>query len=323
MTLTIDPGIFLKSAVTSETQAFNEATIAELMEAGDMWTVPASKIRKDRKEGKGIFPLDPPEPSAVDISIETPGGVLPLRHFKPRKGEARGTYFHIHGGGWVLGSADGQDGRLQQIADNCQLHCLSVDYRLAPEHPYPAGPDDCEHAANWLIDGDHDFNTSFLAIGGESAGANLCVVTMLRLRDALGACPFHAANLTAGVYDLGQTASAGNWGTKKLILTTRDMQMFAARYVQGTKDLRDPDLSPLFARLHDLPPALFSVGTEDLLLDDSLQMATLWHASNGNARLDVTPGGCHVFQSFPDLTIARQSNARIDSFLCETCEVSQ
>lgn len=323
MTLTIDPSLFLQSAISQETLEFNETVLSQLMQTGDMWAVPASKVRQDRKEGKGIFPLDLPEPSALDISIETHNGELPIRHFKPSKSQARGTYFHIHGGGWVLGSADGQDGRLQQIADNCQLHCLSVDYRLAPEHPYPAGPDDCEHAAKWLIGGDHSLNTSFLAIGGESAGANLCVVTMLRLRDALGRCPFHAANLTAGVYDLGQSASARNWGTKKLVLTTRDMKMFAARYVQGSQDIRNPDLSPLFARLHDLPPALFSVGTQDLLLDDSLQMATLWHASNGNARLDVTPGGCHVFQSFPDLTIARQSNARIDSFLCEICETTQ
>ena len=209
------------------------------------------------------------------MPIETPHGKLGLRLFKPRSGNSLGSYLHINGGGWVLGSAAAHDERLQQMADNCALDCISVDYRLAPENPYPAGPDDCELAAPWLLEGAHDLNTNYLTIGGESAGAHLSALTLLRLRDRLGTCAFHAANLTAGVFDLWQTPSSRNWGTERLILATRDMQMFASNYVQGRHNYRDPDVSPLYADLNGMPPALFSVGTKDLLLDDTLQMAML------------------------------------------------
>ena len=312
----IAPKLFLDEAIDDETRNHNEQIMALQAEAGDMWENTAAQIRQARLDGGGPFPLEAAEPTAENIDIENcDGHSIALRIFKPKSDAARGTYLHIHGGGWALGSHDGQDERLQEIADNCALNCVSVDYRLAPENPYPAGPDDCETAAKWLLEGDHQLNTQVLSIGGESAGAHLSVLTMLRLRDDLGACPFHGVNLTAGVYDLGQSPSAKNWGTRKLILNTRDMQMFAAGYLQNGENMRDPDVSPFFADLHGMPPALFSVGTKDLLLDDSLLMASRWHAKNGNAELHVAPGGCHVFQSFRHLRIAKESNARIDAFL--------
>ncbi|MEP1206516.1 MAG: alpha/beta hydrolase [Rhizobiaceae bacterium] len=320
MSLTINPELFRPSSILEETRLFNDEIIALLQDAPDMWSVPIATVRQNRLKGKGPFPLEVAEETASQLTIETANGDLDLRLFKPKSGAANGCYLHIHGGGWVLGNATGQDGRLQQIADNCQLNCISVEYRLAPENPYPAGPDDCEQAALWLLQADHGLDTSFLAIGGESAGAHLSALTLIRMRNRLGHCPFHAANLTAGVFDLGQTPSARNWGTERLILATRDMQQFASNYVQGKHDYREPDISPLYAELGGLPPALFSVGTRDLLLDDTLQMATLWHAQNGNAQLDVAPGGCHVYHSFPQLKIARDSNQRIDSFLNATRE---
>ncbi|NKB53061.1 MAG: alpha/beta hydrolase fold domain-containing protein [Rhizobiaceae bacterium] len=315
MTLTIDPELFLETSISDETRRFNQQVIATLQDAPDIWSMPITTVRQNRLKGQGPFPLEAVEETARNLEIATPHGKLELRLFKPRSAVALGSYLHIHGGGWVLGSATAHDERLQQIADNCQLDCVSVEYRLAPEHPYPAGPDDCEQAALWLLNGEHELNTSFLSIGGESAGAHLSALTLIRLRNRIGSCPFHAAVLTAGVFDLGQTPSARNWGTEKLILATRDMQMFATNYVQDAHDYRNPDISPLYSDLNGLPSALFSVGTKDLLLDDTLQMATLWHARNANAQLDVFPGGCHVFQGFPQLKIARDSNTRIDQFL--------
>ncbi len=314
--LTIDPKFFLESSIDPEVREFNAQTVDLLKARPDMWSMPAQLVRQARVEGKGPFPLEPEEQTARELEIDLGSdALLPVRIFQPKSGNSHGSYLHLHGGGWVIGSASAQDTRLQEIADRCQLTCISVEYRLAPEHPYPAGPDDCEAAALWLANGDHNFDRRFLAIGGESAGAHLCAVTLIRLRDRHGLMPFQAANLTAGVYDLGQTASSANWGDKKLILNSRDMQKFVQRFVQGAKPLTDPDISPLYADLSDLPPALFSIGTKDLLLDDSLLMATRWHAANGNAQLDVTPGGCHVFQTFRHLKIATRSNELIDSFL--------
>lgn len=312
--LLIDPNLFQSAAVCEETRLFNAKARAELAKAPDMWGVSPAKSRKARAEGRGFFPLEPSEPTATTIPIDGPAGPLDLRHFTPKQADARGTFLHFHGGGWQVGAADAHDTRLQEMADRTGMEILTLEYRLAPEHPYPAGPDDCEAAALWLADGDHAFTKPF-AIGGESAGAHLAAVTLLRLRNRHNIAPFAGAILTAGVYDLGQTASAKNWGPEKLVLNTRDMLMFAGGFLQNGEDRRDGDVSPLYAPLKDMPPALFSVGTEDLLLDDTLMMATRWHAANGNAELHVTPGGCHVFQNLRHLKIAQESNQRIDDYL--------
>ncbi len=315
--LPIDPALFHPDAISTQTHAFNRDIIDRFGDAPDMWQFEPKDIRAARTSGNGPFPVDPLDQHAETITIEGRRGPIELRVLHPRNTKPRGTYLHFHGGGWVIGAAEAQDVRLRAIAEGCSLSAVSVEYRLAPEHPYPAGPDDCETAAHWLLQQDEIFNNSFLAIGGESAGAHLAALTLLRLRDKLGDCPFHAANLTAGVFDLGQTPSAKNWKGEKLILSKRDMLMFTANYLQGGEDTRDPDVSPFYASLEGMPPALFSIGTCDLLLDDSVLMASRWHAANGNAQLDVVPGGCHVFQNFPNLDIAQESNARIDAFLVE------
>jgi acetyl esterase/lipase len=101
-----------------------------------------------------------------------------------------------HGGGWVLGGADLQDPMLERIADNTGQAVVAVEYRLAPEHPYPAGPDDCEAAAVWLVqNGKKEFGTGVLTIGGESAGGHLTAVTILRMRDRHGYTGFRGANI--------------------------------------------------------------------------------------------------------------------------------
>src|SRR5439155_19280503 len=112
----------------------------------------------------------------------------------------------------------------ERVAHRCEFAVVSVDYRLAPECHYPAGPDDCEAAALWLAaNAQTDFGTDRLLIGGESAGANLAVVTLLRLRDRYAFRGFRAANLVFGVYDLSGTPSAPLLGVGALTLTGRSM----------------------------------------------------------------------------------------------------
>jgi acetyl esterase len=196
---------------------------------------------------------------------------------------------------------------------------ISVDYRLAPEHPYPAGPDDCEDAALWLLDrGAKELGApERLTIGGESAGAHLAVTTLLRLRDRHGVSgAFRAANLVYGVYDLSMTPSQRNWGDRNLVLSTPIMRWFGACFTgdRSLDELRDPDLSPLYAELHDLPPALFTVGDQDPLLDDSLFMAARWGAAGNDAELEVWPESVHGFNLFP-LALARAANEVQHEFL--------
>jgi acetyl esterase len=113
----------------------------------------------------------------------------------------RGFDLHLHGGGWVLGGADMQDPMLERIADNTSQAVVGVAYRLAPEHPYPAGPDDCEAAAAWLVqNGKKEFGTDALTIGAESAGGHLTAVTILRMRDRYGYTRFRGANIVYGAF---------------------------------------------------------------------------------------------------------------------------
>jgi acetyl esterase len=310
-----DPSIFLPDAVDAETKAFNADIVAKLAALPDMWSVPPQVVRDNRRKGGGPFPLAPRSPRAQEIVIDGPAGPLVLRGVAPR--EPAGVDLHSHGGGWTLGAADLQDDMLEALADTCGLAAVSVEYRLAPEHPYPAAPDDCEAAALWLArEAKSRFGTNRLFIGGESAGAHLSVITLLRLRDRHGLRPFRGANLNAGCYDLSGTPSVRRWGSEKLILNTRDIFQFASFFLRQGGDLRDPDISPLYADLTGLPPALFTVGTRDPLLDDSLFMAQRWRAAGNPADLAVWPGGAHVFTTF-DTNLARQARARMDTFLME------
>lgn len=313
--LDLDPVLFTDAAIPPAARRLNRGIVAVLTEAPDMWSRPVAAVRKARLEGKGTFPLLPPDPDARDIEIEGPRGSIRLRTIRPKTRPERGTFLHIHGGGWVMGTPDEGDQRLRRHAEATGLASVSVDYRLAPEYPYPAGPDDCEAAALWLLSEASGFDRDFLAIGGESAGAHLAVVTLLRLRDRHGVSPFRAANLVAGCYDLGGTPSVRNWGDEKLVLNTRDVMNFADNYLQQNEDRRDPDVSPLYASLDGLPPALFSCGTKDLLLDDTLMMATRWHTAGLGVEMGIFPGGCHVFQNFPDEENSRASLAQMETFL--------
>jgi acetyl esterase len=309
----IDPTLFDPSRISDEIKAQNAEILARLAALPDPWSVPLAMVRERRRQGIGPFPPMPKSPRAQVIEIEGPAGPLPLRIIAPEN--PRGIYLHIHGGGWTWGTADEQDPYLDRMADKCGLAVVSVEYRLAPEDPYPAAHDDCEAAALWVVsEGTRRFGTDRLFIGGESAGAHLSAATLLRLRDRHGLTPFRGANLFAGCYDLSLTPSVVNWGPDKLVLNTRDVRIFADNLCGPLVDRRDPDLSPLYADLEGMPPALFSVGTQDLLLDDTLFMAARWASFANKADLAVWPGGCHVFIRY-ESAMAEQALSRIDAFV--------
>lgn len=309
----IDPTLFDPSSVSEEIEAQNAEILARLSASPDPWSVPVEAVREARRQGLGPFPPLPKSPRAKTIEIDGPAGPLPLRLIVPEN--PKGVYFHIHGGGWTWGTADEQDPYLDRMADHCGLAVVSVEYRLAPENPYPAAHDDCEAAALWVVrEAKARFGTERLFIGGESAGAHLSAATLLRLRDRHGLTPFRGANLFAGCYDLSLTPSVLNWGTDKLVLNTRDVRIFADNLCGPHPDRRDPDLSPLYAGLEGMPPALFSVGTRDLLLDDTLFMAARWASFANRTELAIWPGGCHVFIRY-ESAMTERALARIDAFV--------
>ncbi len=301
-----------EAEMLAETRAFNQALEAILATQPAIHTLPPEETRRARREGRGVFPPLVFVEQARTLSIPGRAGEIALRILEPE--QPRGAYLHIHGGGWTIGSADGQDVLLWEIAQATGLTAVSVEYRLAPEHPFPAAPDDCEDAALWLIEN----HSGRLAIGGESAGAHLAAMTLLRLRDLHGISPrtFAAANLVFGVYDLTGTPSHRLWGDRELLLSSPVMDWFADCFLSGMadEDRRAPTVSPLYAELHDLPPALFSCGTADPLLDDSLFMEARWRQAGNESTLSLWPEGIHAYTAFP-IEIGRRSRAEQVAFL--------
>jgi acetyl esterase/lipase len=303
--------------VAEQTRAYNQTlseTLAALPAHHELDDPPASRAARER--GDGPFPAPVRLDEGEDRMVPGRAGGVPLRVFTPPV--VRGVYLHIHGGGWTLGTAGGQDILLWRLARAAEAAVVSVGYRLAPEHPYPAGPDDCEDAARWLLDrAGQEFGTDRLTIGGESAGAHLAVVTLLRL--GARAAAFRAAQLTFGAYDLSMTPSQRQWGELNLSLSTPIMAWFYDQFLPGmsAEERRRPDVSPLYADLRGLPPARFVVGTQDPLLDDTLFMAARWEAAGNEAVLEVVAEAAHGFVQFP-LKVAERELAAQEEHIAKT-----
>ncbi|HEX8416504.1 MAG TPA: alpha/beta hydrolase [Methylobacterium sp.] len=315
----IDHALFDPATIDPETKRLNAEIVAAHAAQEDPWSLPIAEVRARRRRGTQASPAMPRSARAETLTIAGPGGPLALRVIRPdvrRWPKARGAYLHIHRGGWVWGAADEQDPWLERIADRCGFVCLSVEYRLAPEHPYPAALEDCEAAALWLSGpGRAELGVTSLTIGGESVGAHLAVMTLLRLRDHHNLPrAFRGANLNAGFFDLGLTPSVRNWGEERLVVNTRDLTTFANDFCADGVDRRRPDVSPLYAELKGLPPALFSVGTNDPLLDDTLYMSARWAAAGNGGHTAIYPGGCHVFVRYPG-PLTERALELIDRFL--------
>ncbi len=314
---TPDPATLL-----AETRAFNEELESLLATIPAVNTVPPEQSRRARREGRGIFPAPVYVQEARVIEIDGPAGPIPLRIIAP-EGQARGTFLHFHGGGWTLGEADAQDVRLQRLARETGLTVVSVDYRLAPENPYPAGPDDCEAAAVWLLSDEAQATigaSGSRAVGGDSAGGQLAAATLLRLRDRHGIMgAYGAAVLQYGSFDLSMSPSQRLWGDRNLVLSTPIIAWFADQFVPGRtpEERRDPDISPLFADLSGMPPAIFTVGTADALLDDTLFMEARWRAAGHVTELRIWSEAPHGFVSLP-MTVADAALAAEHHFLRRT-----
>ena len=309
-----DPALFSDAAIDPATAKLNTDMIELLTSQPEWWIVGAAAARAARRRGEGPFPAPVMSSRARTLTITGKDGNEIALHViaSPRP---RGIYLHLHGGGWVLGGADMQDPMLERIADNTGQAVVAPEYRLAPEHPYPAGPDDCEAAAAWLVqNGKKEFGTDVLTIGGESAGGHLTAVTVLRMRDRHGYSGFRGANIVYGAFDLSMTPSQRQFGDTRLVLRTIDIQQFYNAFLPTITDRRMPDISPLYADLKNLCPALFSVGTKDALLDDTLFMHAHWIAAGNQAELAIYPGGVHGFTLFPR-ALSKSATAKTDAFL--------
>jgi acetyl esterase len=275
---------------------------------------PLERVRKQREQFATTYQ---PAPEAIEREI---AGVR-CRVFVP-KGSASAVYLHFHGGGMMLGVPEMNDAGNLALSQRFGMAVVSVDYRLAPEHPYPAGPDDGVAVAAWLLaNAEAEFGSARLLIGGESAGGYMAAAVLLRMRDELGAGDrVDGANLVFGVYDWGRSASQRGVrpGSGADMLEPDGIRFFCDCYLPGLTDdqRRDPAISPAFADLRGLPPALMSVGTGDHLLDDTLMLAARWAAAESEVELVVLPDMPHGFPAFP-CGLTKQWMKRTDDWFAE------
>jgi len=297
-----------RHTIRSESKAF----VAMFPAAGESGTVAERVAARRSAQSSQVLRSE----KGRDFQIEGPAGALRLREFRPER--PTGVMLHFHGGGWTTGEPELTDLLHEALSDHLGLAVVSVDYRLAPEHPYPAAPDDCQAAARWLLDNaGRKYGTDRLLIGGESAGAHLAAVTLLRLRDAAVADAFCGANLVFGPYDLGGTPSALGVGSdpEADVLDPDEIRFMLELFLPGrtTDERRHPDVSPLFADLRGLPRALFTVGTADHLLDDTLFFASRWVAAGNDAELLVYPDAPHACIGVP--TVLAHWWPRLEAFV--------
>jgi acetyl esterase/lipase len=221
---------------------------------------------------------------------------------------------YLHGGGYVMGSVETHRSLVDDIGVAAGCRVLSLDYRLAPEAPFPAAIEDAAAAYRWLLD--QGVDASRIVIGGDSAGGGLAAATLLSLRDAGDALPAGAALLSAWRDMEGTGESCQTRAREDPMVDPGSLQGMARLYVGDTGNLRDPLASPLLAQLHGLPPLLVQAGDWEVLRDDSTRFAHEVHAAGGNVKLSIWPEMVHVFPFFAHFTPeAREGVKEIGDFL--------
>lgn len=255
-------------------------------------------------------------PIAADVKVgpiaAQSGGMLAgeqLTYAEARPGTA---LLYLHGGGYAIGSVRSHRHLAADLARAAKTRALLPDYRLAPEHPYPAAVDDALAAYRHLLDSGIAANR--IVIGGDSAGGGLTVATMLAAR--LAGLPLPAAGLLISPWlDLAGTgASLDTLKDRDPLVSRSDLDRWGSAYA-GTNSRRDPIISPLYADLKGLPPMMIHVGGDEALLDDSLRFARAAIAAGVDAHLEVWPRMVHVWHWFARrLTPGREAIDRLGAF---------
>jgi acetyl esterase/lipase len=247
-------------------------------------------LRAQAQASGGMSPLVP------DTSVtRAAAGPVPVEWVAAPGASQDRTLVHFHGGGYAVGGLDSSRAFASQLSLAARARVLVVDYRLAPEHPYPAALDDAVAAYRWALDSGAD--PTQLTVIGESSGGGLALATLVALRDGGG--PLPALTVVCSPWtDL--TLSGDSMTTRKEIdpLIQGELLAELAKAYLGAVDPRLPTVSPLFADLSGLPDLMIQVGTAEILLDDSLRIADAARAAGVDVTLDVWDDMIHTWQLF-------------------------
>ena len=306
-------------SVNPQISAFIEMLKATIpADAPKMWQLTPQQAREQSERFFAPFNGGGPEMAEVrDLRVPGRGGKIRARLYVPRDvAVASPGLLYLHGGGFVIGSISTHDRLARELAERLGARVLSLEYGLAPEHPYPQGLDDCVDSARWMsAHGEAlGMDPGRLLIGGDSAGATLSAATLLRLRDEGSPLPFKAAILLYGRFTAGETESLRAWGDRELILSRRQMRWFAEAYTGAGAPASGPYLAPIEADLRGLPPTILIVGTLDPLLSDSQLFAAALQKAGVPAELHVYDDGIHAFLQIPTFDVTRDALDKIAAF---------
>lgn len=227
----------------------------------------------------------------------------------PQSSPADQVLLYLHGGGFVFGLTPPHLQMGAYLAQKMSLRILMVDYRLAPQHPFPAALEDCAGAYGWLIK--QDISAQNIVVAGDSAGGNLTLTLLLKLRDMGELLPAAAVCLSP-VTDLTQDKIRP--GYQDPLLPPQAMQFYTRSYV-GNHDAHNPFISPVWGDLRGLPPLLIHAGEDEILRDDAVRIEELARAAKVDVRLEIYPRMWHVWQLNLALPQAVQSLDDIAHFL--------
>jgi acetyl esterase/lipase len=220
---------------------------------------------------------------------------------------------YLHGGGYAIGSINTHRRLAYDISAACGARILVIDYRLAPEHPFPAAVDDAAKAWQWLVS--QGFDKRRLAIAGDSAGGGLTIATLVNLRDRKLGLPACAVAISPWI-DLEGTGGSIAARAAQDPMVQKDSLLWMAGMYLGGKDARTPLAAPLHADLAGLPPVLIQVGTAETLLDDATRLAEKLHGAGGEVKLALWPNMLHVFPLFaPILSEGREGCVEIGTYI--------
>ena len=227
-------------------------------------------------------------------------------------GAELGAILYLHGGAYTLGSINTHREMVARLSRSTGMRALIINYRLAPEHPYPAALEDATTAYRWLLAQGND--PARILIAGDSAGGGLTLAALIALRDAGEPLPAGAVCLSPWT-DL--TCSGDSIQTKAqddLILTLENLSRSARSYA-GEHDLRSPLISPLFADLSGLPPLLIQVGTDEILLDDARRIVEKAQTAGVDVTLEIWEEMFHVFQMVSIMPGTKKALGQIGDFV--------
>lgn len=273
------------------------AAQAQAANVPPMWEMDAATARAGAEVSFQAFNQPMPERVAIaDRTVPGPAGAIPVKVFNPGGSGLPPLLVFLHGGGWVIGSPATHAKLCAELAQGAGCVVVSVDYRMAPEHPAPAPLNDCVAAIKYIVAHASEFGAdgSRFAVGGDSAGGNLTAAAALRLRDEGGPQAKLLLLLYGAFTGDNDLPSVIENGEGK-ILTRQAMVWFYGHYLSGGASADDPLIAPIKANLRGLPPAHLIVGTQDPLLDDSKLFAKALQEAGVPAKLSIYEDQVHVF----------------------------